>query len=207
VAATDRLSTRTCYSAAHKSVNDKVVEGMVNKAGKIKVGHGLDGPLVSKEQHSKVAGYIESGRKEGVKVETGGGVIGNQGYFVEPTLLTKTNRGMRVVREEIFGPVVCVQSFDDDDLDQVAKFANDTEYGLQASIWTQNLKVAHSLARKIKAGTICVNTHNYGDPAWPFGGFKQSGWSRDGQGSDGALHRDQVGRHQHRLRTGVRCGR
>jgi acyl-CoA reductase-like NAD-dependent aldehyde dehydrogenase len=140
VAATDRLSTRTCYSAAHKSVNDKVVEGVVNKAGKIKVGHGLDGPLVSKEQHSKVAGYIESGRKEGVKVETGGGVIGNQGYFVEPTLLTKTNRGMRVVREEIFGPVVCVQSFDDDDLDQVAKFANDTEYGLQASIWTQNLK-------------------------------------------------------------------
>ena len=87
MAATDRLSTRTCYSAAHKSVNDKVVEGMVNKAGKIKVGHGLDGPLVSKEQHSKVAGYIESGRKEGVKVETGGGVIGNQGYFrrADPT--------------------------------------------------------------------------------------------------------------------------
>ena len=80
---------------------------------------------------------------------------------------------------EIVGPVVCVQSFDDDDLDQVAKFANDTEYGLQASIWTHNLKVAHSLARKIKAGTICVNTHNYGDPAWPFGGFKQSGWGRE----------------------------
>jgi len=74
---------------------------------------------------------------------------------------------------------VCVQSFDDDDLDQFAKFANDTEYGLQASIWTHNLKVAHSLARKIKAGTICVNTHNYGDPAWPFGGFKQSGWGRE----------------------------
>ena len=169
---------------AHKSVYDKVVEGMVNKAGKIKVGHGLDpsvqlGPLVSKEQHTKVAGYIESGRKEGVKVETGGGVTGNQGYFVEPTVLTKTNRDMRVVKEEIFGPVVCVQSFDDDDLDQVAKFANDTEYGLQASIWTHNLKVAHSLARKIKAGTICVNSHNYGDPAWPFGGFKQSGWGRE----------------------------
>jgi phenylacetaldehyde dehydrogenase len=113
-------------------------------------------PLVSKEQHQKVAGCIESGRKEGVKVETGGGVIGNQGYFVEPTVLTKTNRDMRVVKEEIFGPVVCVQSFDDDNLDQVAKFANDTEYGLQASIWTHNLKVAHSLARKIKAGTICV---------------------------------------------------
>src|SRR5580698_6000519 len=169
---------------AHKSVYDKVVEGMVNKAGKIKVGHGLDpsvqlGPLVSKEQHMKVQGFLESGRKEGVEVATGGGVVGNQGYFIEPTVLITTNRDMRVVREEIFGPVVCVQSFDDDDLDQVAKFANDTEYGLQASIWTHNLKVAHSLARKIKAGTICVNTHNYGDPAWPFGGFKQSGWGRE----------------------------
>ena len=157
---------------------------MINQAGKIKVGHGLDpsvelGPLVSKEQHTKVTGYIQSGLKEGAKVETGGGVIGNQGYFVEPTVLTKTNRDMRVVKEEIFDPVVCVQSFDDADLDQVAKFANDTEYGLQASIWTHNLKVAHSLARKINAGTICVNTHNYGDPAWPFGGFKQSGWGRE----------------------------
>src|SRR5271167_227496 len=148
---------------AHKSVYDKVVEGMVNKAGKIKVGHGLDpsvelGPLVSKEQHMKVQGFIESGRKEGVTVETGGGVVGNQGYFMEPTVLTKTNRDMRVVKEEIFGPVVCVQSFDDDDLDQVAKFANDTEYGLQASIWTHNLKVAHSLARKIKARARSAST-------------------------------------------------
>ena len=126
---------------------------MVAKAGEIKVRHGLDpsvqlGPLVPKERHEKVTGYIESGRKEGAKVETGGGVIGNQGYFVEPTVLTKTNRDMRVVKEEIFGPVVCVQSFEDDHLDQVAKFANDTEYGLQASIWTRNLKVAHTLARR-----------------------------------------------------------
>ena len=170
---------------AHKSVaRDKVVEGMIKQAGKIKVGHGTDpsvelGPLVSKEQHTKVTGYIQSGLKEGAKVETGGSVIGNQGYFVEPTVLTKTNRDMRVVKEEIFGPVVCVQSFDDADLDSVAKFANDTEYGLQASIWTRNLKVAHTLARKIKAGTICINAHNYGDPAWPFGGYKQSGWGRE----------------------------
>jgi len=74
---------------------------------------------------------------------------------------------------------VCVQSFDDDDLDAVARFANDTEYGLQASIWTQNLSLAHRMARRIKAGTICINTHNYGDPAWPFGGYKQSGWGRE----------------------------
>src|SRR5580658_8524933 len=169
---------------AHKSIYDRVVEGVTAEAGKIKIGHGLDptvnlGPLVSKEQHQRVTGFIDAGRSEGAEVVTGGNVTGDQGYFVEPTVLAKTNRDMRVVREEIFGPVVCVQSFDDDNLDAVAKFANDTEYGLQASIWTQNLRVAHMMARKIKAGTICINTHNYGDPAWPFGGYKQSGWGRE----------------------------
>ena len=169
---------------AHKSIYDRVVEGVTAEAGKITIGHGLDpnvnlGPLVSKEQHNRVRGFLESGRKEGAEVVTGGNVPGNQGYFVEPTVLAKTNRDMRVVREEIFGPVVCVQSFDDDGLDAVAKFANDTEYGLQASVWTRNLKVAHMMARKIKAGTICINNHNYGDPAWPFGGYKQSGWGRE----------------------------
>jgi phenylacetaldehyde dehydrogenase len=169
---------------AHKSIYDRVVEGVTAEAGKIRIGHGLDpsvnlGPLVSKEQHNRVRSFLESGQKEGAEVVTGGKVAGNQGYFVEPTVLAKTNRDMRVVREEIFGPVVCVQSFDDDSLDAVAKFANDTEYGLQASVWTRNLKVAHMMARKIKAGTICINNHNYGDPAWPFGGYKQSGWGRE----------------------------
>ena len=169
---------------AHTSVYDRVVNGVVAEAGKLKIGHGLDptvnlGPLVSKEQHNRVTGFIESGRNEGAEVVVGGKTGNGRGYFVEPTVLAKTNRDMRVVREEIFGPVVCVQSFDDEDLDAVAKFANDTEYGLQASVWTQNLRVAHTMARKIKAGTICINTHNYGDPAWPFGGFKQSGWGRE----------------------------
>jgi len=169
---------------AHKSVYDKVVAGVAEAAGKLKIGHGLDptvnlGPLVSKEQHDRVKGFLDSGRKEGAEVVTGGKIAGNQGYFVEPTVLANTNRDMRVVREEIFGPVVCVQSFDDDSLEAVAKFANDTEYGLQASVWTRNLNVAHMMARKIKAGTICINTHNYGDPAWPFGGYKQSGWGRE----------------------------
>src|SRR5580698_6583211 len=144
---------------AHKSVYDRVVEGVSAEAGKIKIGHGLDpnvnlGPLVSKEQHNRVRGFLESGRKEGAEVVTGGNVPGNQGYFVEPTVLANTNRDMRVVREEIFGPVVCIQSFDDDDLDAIAKFANDTEYGLQASVWTRSLRLAHIMARKIKAGTI-----------------------------------------------------
>jgi phenylacetaldehyde dehydrogenase len=169
---------------AHKSVYDRVVDGVVSAAGKLKVGHGLDptvnlGPLVSKEQHQRVTGFIDSGRSEGAEVVTGGKSGGGQGYFVEPTVLAHTNRDMRVVREEIFGPVVCIQSFDDNDLDVIAKFANDTEYGLQASVWTRSLRLAHIMARKIKAGTICINCHNYGDPAWPFGGYKQSGWGRE----------------------------
>jgi phenylacetaldehyde dehydrogenase len=169
---------------AHKSIYDRIVDGVVAEAGKLKMGHGLDpsvhlGPLVSKEQHQRVTGFIASGRGDGAEIVTGGKTVGSHGYFVEPTVLVKTNRDMRVVREEIFGPVVCVQSFDDDDLDSIARFANDTEYGLQASVWTRNLSLAHRMARKIKAGTICINTHNYGDPAWPFGGYKQSGWGRE----------------------------
>jgi phenylacetaldehyde dehydrogenase len=126
-----------------------------------------------------VTGFLEAGRREGAEVVTGGKVMGNQGYFVEPTVLARIDRSMKVVREEIFGPVVCVQSFDDADLDAVAKFANDTEYGLSSSVWTRNLKAARMMARKIRAGTVCINTHNYGDPAWPFGGYKQSGWGRE----------------------------
>ena len=169
---------------AHKSIYDRVVAGVAAEAEKLKVGHGLDpsvnlGPLVSKAQQERVLGFLQSGRSEGAEVVTGGKVLGNQGYFVAPTVLAQTNRTMRVVREEIFGPVVCVQSFDDDELDAVARVANDTEYGLLASVWTKNLKVAHTMARKIKAGMVVINAHNYGDPAWPFGGYKQSGWGRE----------------------------
>jgi phenylacetaldehyde dehydrogenase len=165
-------------------VFDEVVSGITEEAAKITVGPGTDagtqmGPLISEEQFDKVLGYMSSGVDAGAQAATGGGRVGDHGYFVQPTVLTDTTPDMKVVREEIFGPVVCVQSFDDDDLDAVAKFANDTEYGLQASIWTQNLKVAHVMARKIRAGTICINTHNFGDPAWPFGGYKQSGWGRE----------------------------
>lgn len=94
-------------------------------------------------------------------------------------MLTRINRDMRVVREEIFGPVICVQPFEEDDLDGIAAFADDTEYGLSAGIWMQDLTKAHSVARKIRAGTVWVNTHNWGDAAFPFGGYKQSGWGRE----------------------------
>src|SRR5712675_1011696 len=169
---------------AHKSVFDRLMQGVADHAGRIRVGHGLDpqtqlGPLVSDEQFKRVTGYLEAGRQQGAKVVTGGSRVGDQGYFVQPTVLTDTKPEMSVIREEIFGPVVCAIPFDDDDLDRIARTANDTSYGLAASIWTRDLGIAHKLARRIRAGTVWINTHNYGDPALPFGGFKQSGWGRE----------------------------
>lgn len=124
-------------------------------------------------------GHLDSGRSEGAQVVTGGEVAGNRGDFVAPTVLAKTNRDMKVVREEIFGPVVCVQPFEEDDLDGIARFANDTEYGLSASILTQSVAREHSLAKTVKAGTVWITARNWGDPAFPSGGYKQSGWGRE----------------------------
>jgi len=107
------------------------------------------------------------------------GAIGNEGYFVAPTMLTNTRPDMSVVSEEIFGPVLCAMTFDDDDLDRIAKEANDTIYGLAGSVRTRDLSAAHKMVRRLRAGTIGVNTHGSLDPAMPFGGFKQSGWGRE----------------------------
>jgi phenylacetaldehyde dehydrogenase len=168
----------------HKRIFDKMMTGLSDAAAKIKIGPGLDpdsrmGPLVSDEQFRRVTGFLDSGRQEGAEVVTGGKRHGNEGYFVEPTVLTKTNSGMKVVREEIFGPVVCAMPYDDDDLERIATFANATEYGLAASIWTRDIGIAHKLARKIKAGSVWINVHNFNDVALPFGGYKQSGWGRE----------------------------
>ena len=169
---------------AHKSVYDKVVGGVAEIAGKIKVGPGLDpvtemGPLVSDEQFSRVTSYIEDGRRSGAHVAVGGNRVGNLGYFVAPTVLEKTSPDMKVIQEEIFGPVVCAQPFDDDDLDAIARRANDTIYGLAASIWTTNGGTAHKLANRIRSGTVWINCHNVFDSSLPFGGYKQSGWGRE----------------------------
>jgi Aldehyde dehydrogenase family/Carbohydrate-selective porin, OprB family len=135
------------------------------------------GPLVSEEQLNRVLGFLESGKADGVKTVVGGNRVGEQGYFVEPTILTGARPGMKVVDEEIFGPVVCAMPFDE--IDQVAAQMNQTSYGLAGAIWTKDIGKAHRMARAMRAGTVWINCYNIFDAALPFGGYKQSGWGRE----------------------------
>jgi phenylacetaldehyde dehydrogenase len=166
----------------HSKIYDQVVEGVGQAAARIRLGPGLDpdtdmGPLVSREQQERVLSYIESGRKEGASVIAGGDAPAHEGFFVRPTVLAATSNDIRVVQEEIFGPVVVAQRFDD--LDEIAKIANSTSYGLSASVWSNDLTAVNRLVPKIKAGTVWVNCHGYVDPNMPFGGYKQSGIGRE----------------------------
>jgi len=165
-----------------KGIFDRVVQGVSDAASKIKVGPGMNkdtemGPLVSEEQFKRVTGYLEKGKAEGAEAVVGGNRKGDRGYFVEPTVLVNTNPNMSVVREEIFGPVVTAMPFDD--IDEIAKEANDTNYGLAAGIWTNDLSKAHKLAARLRAGSIWINCYNVFDASLPFGGYKESGWGRE----------------------------
>ncbi len=165
-----------------KNIFDDVVNGVAEGAKGIKVGSGFDpetlmGPLVSEEQMNRVTSYLEAGKAEGAEAIAGGHRHGNRGYFVEPTVLVNTNPNMKVVREEIFGPVLVAQPFSD--IDEIAAQANDTPYGLSAGIWTKDISKAHKLAKRLKAGTVWVNCYNVFDASMPFGGYKQSGWGRE----------------------------
>ena len=165
-----------------RDIYDQVLEGVAGAANAIKLGPGLSpdtemGPLVSSEQQQRVMDYIQAGRSEGASVMAGGEPVDHPGYFVKPTVLASVNNSMRVVQEEIFGPVLVAERFDD--LNEIADIANATPYGLSASIWSNDLRAVNRLIPKIKAGTVWVNCHGPVDPNMPFGGFKQSGTGRE----------------------------
>jgi phenylacetaldehyde dehydrogenase len=165
-----------------KPVFDEIVAGVSDIAKSIKVSPGTEpdaqmGPLISDEQFTKVLGYLESGKEQGAEATVGGGRAGDRGYFVQPTILTNTSGDMKVVREEIFGPVVCAIPFDSPD--EIVPIANDTNYGLAAGVFTRDISKAHKTAKRLRAGTVWINTYHVFDAAMPFGGYKESGWGRE----------------------------
>lgn len=169
---------------AHASIHDDLLARIADQAARLTIGNGLDegvnfGPLISQEQWDRVQSYVEIGKGEGAEVMIGGvrptGL--DEGFFFQPTIMANAGRDMRIVREEIFGPVLSALSWTDPE-DLVAQ-ANDSDFGLSAGIWTNDIKQGHRLAAAVKAGTVWVNCFNLVDNATPFGGFKQSGWGRE----------------------------
>ncbi|MDA8268883.1 MAG: aldehyde dehydrogenase family protein [Actinomycetota bacterium] len=166
----------------HRRIADDVVAGIADIARQMRLGDGMAldtemGPVVSQTHQNRVSGYIRAGLEEGATLVAGDEGTPEGGWFVRPTVFSGVRPDMRIVREEIFGPVVSVTSFDDDD--QAVAMANDTRYGLAAGIWGRDLSRVHRLAARIKAGTVWVNCYGVLDASMPFGGYKESGWGRE----------------------------
>lgn len=164
---------------AQRGVYEQVVEGLANIANTLQLGGpkeegAMIGPLISQKQLTRVLGYLEAGKSDGVDVVTGGHRLDRKGYFVHPTVLTNVASTSRLFQEEIFGPVVAVLPFDDED--EAVALANDSTYGLAATAWTRDLARAHRIAKRLKAGTVGLNCQMQFDHSMPFGGYKQSGW-------------------------------
>ncbi|MDG4669308.1 aldehyde dehydrogenase family protein [Mycobacterium sp. 236(2023)] len=165
-----------------RGVYDKVVDGLANLANNLPLGgpneeNIFSGPLISAKQLTRVLGFIDEGKSDGVEVVAGGHRLDRKGYFVHPTVLTNVTRDMRLYQQEIFGPVVAVLPFDDED--EAVAMANDTTYGLAASAYTETLSRAHRMAKRLQAGTVTINCQLVFDHAVPFGGYKQSGWGHE----------------------------
>jgi acyl-CoA reductase-like NAD-dependent aldehyde dehydrogenase len=165
-----------------RSIYDDFVSGFAEAAKRLKVGDPLEaetqvGSLISPEHRDRVHGYVETGRKEGAEVVTGGEPTDGKGAFYPPTVLAKVANDMEVAQEEIFGPVVTVIPFEDEK--DAARIANESRYGLMATVWTGDPARGHRLARRIKAGTVGINTPYTAFPGIPFGGYKQSGFGRE----------------------------
>ncbi|MFD0849035.1 aldehyde dehydrogenase family protein [Sphingosinicella xenopeptidilytica] len=166
-----------------EKVFDRVVEGIAAAAGKIKLGCGLDddtemGPLVSDVQFDRVSGFLRSGKEQGARALCGGEALEGAGYYVKPTVLVDTRPDMKVVQEEIFGPVLVAMPFKEAD-DRLIAEANNSIYGLAAGVWTRDVAAAHGIAHKLRAGSVWVNCYHVFDASLPFGGYKQSGWGRE----------------------------
>ncbi|MEV0337301.1 aldehyde dehydrogenase family protein [Nocardia sp. NPDC050717] len=167
---------------AHASIYADLIEGIAAHAVAMKVGYGSDpdtvlGPLVSRRHLDRVAGFVDRGVADGARVVIGGKRMGGRGFYYPPTLLAEATPSMEIVRDEIFGPVLAAMPYAD--IDTAIDLANDTEYGLAGSVWTRDIALAHSVARRLRAGRIGVNIHRGGGVQMPIGGYKQSGWGRE----------------------------